>query len=153
MKKIFLTILSLALFTLTAQADDKADILALFDKYVSDANSYSTNVPNYYMNNAKIVRIVNKKQGGQKAVLIPFDRYLKEMQGHSKLAKLTGYKNNYVNRKITKIDNDYKVSATRIPRNDEYGLPAHFIFTKTSSGWKIKEESMTTNVQTFLNAK
>lgn len=153
MKKTLLVILTMTFFTLSAFADDKADVLALFDKYVKDANSYSANIPNYYLDNAKIVRIVNKKQGGQKAVLIPFDRYLKELQGHSKLAKIVGYKNNYVNRKITKIDNDYKVSATRIPRNDEYGLPAHFIFTKTNAGWKIKEESMTTNVQTFLNAK
>lgn len=153
MKKIFLFVLTMVITSLNAFADDKADVLATFDKYVKDANAYSENVPNYYMKDAKIVRIVNKKQGGQKAVLIPFDRYLKELQGHSKLAKVVGYKNNYINRKITKVENDYKVSATRIPRNDKYGLPAHFIFTKTNSGWKIKEESMTTNVQTFLNAK
>ena len=153
MKKIFLFVLTMIITSLNAFADDKADVLAIFDKYVKDANAYSENVPNYYMKDAKIVRIVNKKQGGQKAVLIPFDRYLKELQGHSKLAKVVGYKNNYTNRKITKVENDYKVSATRIPRNDKYGLPAHFIFTKTNSGWKIKEESMTTNVQTFLNAK
>ena len=55
--------------------------------------------------------------------------------------------------KVSKVENGYKVSATRIPRNDKVGLPSHFIFTKVGNSWKISEESMTTNVQTFLNAK
>ena len=153
MKKAFLIILSTLIFPLCVFANDKEDIMATFDKYVKDANSYSTNLPNYYIENAKIVRIVNKKQGGKKAVVIPFDRYLKELKGHSNLAKVVNYKNNYIDRKIEKIDNDYKLSATRVPRNDKTGLPAHFIFTKVGNSWKIKEESMTTNVQVFLTAK
>lgn len=153
MKKILFTLLALTITSISAFADDKADVLNTFDKYVNDANSYSSNLPNYYTDNAKIIRVVNKKQGGQKAVLIPFDRYLRELKGHSTLAKTVGYKNAYTNRKIAKVDNDYKVSATRIPRNDKTGLPSYFIFTKVGNDWKIKEESMTTNVQTFLNAK
>ena len=153
MKKLFFTALTALMLSFSAFADDKADVLATFDKYVNDANSYSTNIPNYYTKDARIIRVVNKKQGGQKAVLIPFDRYLKEMEQHSKLAKVTGYKNRYTERKVEKIENDYKVSSIRIPRNDKTGLPSHFIFTKVGNQWKIKEESMTTNVQTFLNAK
>lgn len=154
MKKILVSILFMLFFSIGAYADDKQDVLNIFDKYISDANSYSRNIPNYYTKDARIIRVVNKKQGGQKAVLIPFERYLKELSTHAKLAKTVGYKNRYENRKITKINNnDYKISATRIPRNDKKGLPCHFIYTKTSDGWKIKEESMTTNVQTFLNAK
>ena len=72
---------------------------------------------------------------------------------NSKIAKLTNYKNRYENRTIEKIGNDYKVKTMRFPRNDKEGLPSHFIFTKEAGSWKIKEESMTTNVQTFLNAK
>ena len=153
MKKLFFTIISMLLLSLNVFADEKTDVLATFDKYVNDANAYSTSMPNYYTKNAKIIRVVNKKQGGQASVIIPFDRYLKELEGHAKLAKITGYKNTYTNRKAEKIGNDYKVSATRIPRNDKTGLPSHFIFTKEGNSWKIKEESMTTNVQTFLNAK
>ena len=153
MKKIFLTLFSLTLLTLNAMADDKSDVLATFDKYVNDANSYATTIPNYYTKNAKIVRVVNKKQGGQASIVIPFDRYLKELETNSKIAKLTNYKNRYENRTIEKIGNDYKVKTMRFPRNDKEGLPSHFIFTKEAGSWKIKEESMTTNVQTFLNAK
>ena len=153
MKKLLLTTLATLLLSLSALADDKADVLATFDKYVKDANSYATTIPNYYTENARIIRVVNKKQGGQKAVLIPFDRYLKELDQHAKLAKVTNYRNNYTERKIEKIGADYKVSSIRIPRNDKTGLPAHFIFTKVGTSWKIKEESMETNVQTFLNAK
>ncbi len=137
----------------SALADDKSDVLAIFNNYVNDANNYSTSLPNYYTKNAKIIRVVNKKQGGQQSVIIPFDRYLKELSGHSKMAKMVNYKNNYTNRKITPLGADYKISATRIPRNDKTGLPCHFVFTKSGNTWKIKEESMTTNVQTFLNAK
>ena len=153
MKKILLTTLALIGLSLSVMADDKADVLATFDKYVNDANNYSTNIPDYYTKNAKIVRVVNKKQGGQASVVIPFDRYLKELQGHSKLAKMVNYKNRYENRKITQVGTDYKVSTIRIPRNDKTGLPCHFIFTKVGNNWKIKEENMQTNVQTFLNAK
>ena len=153
MKKILLTMLSLLMVSLSALADDKADVLATFDKYVNDANTYQTTIPNYYLNDAKIIRVVNKKAGGQQSVVIPFDRYLKEMQAHSKIAKTLGYKNRYENRKVSQIGNDYKIASTRIPRNDKVGLPCHFVFTKVDGKWKIKEESMTTNVQTFLNAK
>ena len=96
---------------------------------------------------------MNKKQGGQASIIIPFDRYLKEMQTHAKIAKVANYKNRYENRKVSQIGADYKVSSIRIPRNDKTGLPCHFIFTKVGNSWKIKEESMETNVQTFLNAK
>ena len=153
MKKILLFLFSLFLFQTAVSADDSAVVSAIFDKYVNDANNYSNNLPSYYTDNAKIIRVVNKKEGGQKAVLIPYQRYLKELKGHSTLAKAVGYKNRYVNRKITKVGADYKVSATRIPRNDKTGLSAYFIFTKVGNTYKIREESMTTNVQTFLNAK
>ncbi len=153
MKKILISLLSLCLFALSAQADDTADIKSVFNSYVNDANNYSTNLPDYYIKYAKIVRVVNKKQGGQKVIIIPFDRYLKELNGHSALAKAVRYKNNYVNIKVTKHGENYKLSATRVPRNDKYGLPCYFIFTKQGDKWKIKEESMTTNVQAFLSAK
>jgi len=153
MKKILLTTLALIGLTLGTLADDKTDVLKTFDNYVNDANAYKTNIPDYYIKNAKIVRVVNKKQGGQASVIIPFDRYLKELSTHAKIAKVANYKNRYENRKIEKIGTDYKVSSTRIPRNDKTGLPAHFTFTKVDNKWKIKEESMETNVQTFLNAK
>ncbi len=154
MKKLLLILSIIIMSAATALANnDKTEVLNTFDKYVNDANSYSENLANYYINNAKIVRVVNRKQGGQKIVVIPFDRYVKELKQHAALAKTVKYKNTYTNKKVEKINKDYKVSAKRIPRNDKTGLDCYFIFTKTNSGWKIKEESMTTNVQTFLNAK
>lgn len=140
-------------FSTSVFAGDKEDILAVFDKYVQAANTYSTSLPSYYAPNAKILRVVNKKQGGQKVIVIPFDRYLNELKSRAALAKTVRYTNRYENRKVQKVDNDYKLTATRLPRNDKDGLPCYFIFTKQGDKWKIKEESLTTNVQTFLNAK
>ena len=136
-----------------ALANDVSDIKDVFKKYVNDANEYSKNLPNYYINNAKIIRVVNKKRGGQQSVVIPYDRYLKELNLHSALAKAVNYKNEYVNVKVTKHNGGYKLSAMRIPRSDKTGLPCYFVYTKQDGAWKIKEESMTTNVQTFLSAK
>ena len=153
MKKLFLIITSMMLLSANVFAGEKEDVLATFDKFVQAANSYSREIPNYYVSNAKIIRVVNKKQGGQKGIIIPFDRYLKELNANSILAKAVKYKNRYENRKISKVDGGYKVTAIRIPRNDETGLPCYFIFTKQGATWKIKEESMETNVQMFLNAK
>ena len=154
MKKILLSIITLALVVPFVFADDKSDVLKKFDTYVNAANSYADNLPSYYTNNAKIIRVVNKKQGGQKSIIIPFDRYVKELNNNAVLAKVVNYKNNYVNRQIVKIDNNnYKIKTTRVPRNDKTGLPSYFIFTRENNTWKIKEESMTTNVQAFLNAR
>ena len=150
---ILLVFILLATSVLADDGKDKAEVLARFDAYVKAANSYSKDIPSYYTKDAKIIRVVNKKQGGQKPVFIPFDRYIKELSGHAILAKTVRYTNRYENRKISKVDKDYKVSATRIPRNDKKGLPSYFIFTKQDGVWKIREESMTTNVQTFLTAK
>ena len=154
MKKLLL-ILSIILISATVAFanDDKTDVLNTFNKYINDAKTYSENLASYYINNAKIVRVVNRKKKKKKIVVIPFDRYVKELKQHAALAKTVRYKNTYTNKKVEKIDKDYKVSAKRIPRNDKTGLDCYFIFTKTNSGWKIKEESMTTNVQTFINAK
>ena len=153
MKKIFLTLLFFTMIYCNTLADDKTDVLNKFDSYVNSANEYSNNLANYYSKDAKIIRVVNKKQGGQKFVVIPFDRYLSELQSHAKLARIVGYKNQYTDRKISKVGNNYKISANRVPRNDKKGLPSYFIFAKDGEDWKIIEESMTTNVQTFLNAK
>ena len=153
MKKILLIILSMVFIPLYALADDATEIKNVFNSYVNDANSYSRSLPNYYINNAKIIRVVNKRRGGQQSIVIPYDRYLKELNGHSALAKAVNYKNKYVNIKVSKHNNGYKLTATRIPRNDKTGLPCHFVYIKQDGAWKIKEESMTTNVQTFLSAK
>ena len=152
MKKNLL-ILAFCLISTCAFAGDKEDVATKFEAYVNAANSYSNTVSSFYTNNAKIIRVVNKKQGGQKWIVIPFDRYVKELNRNSILARTVGYKNRYENRKISKIGNDYKISTTRIPRNDLKGLPCYFIFTKVNGSWKIREESMETNVQAFLNAK
>ena len=153
MKKIFFILTAVFGLSTSVFAGEKEDVMAVFDKYVQAANSYSTSLPSFYTSDAKIVRVVNKKQGGQKAVLIPFDRYLNELKSRAALARTVRYTNRYENRKVTKVGNDYKLSATRLPRSDKTGLPCYFVFTKQGDNWKIKEESLTTNVQTFLNAK
>ena len=154
MKKFLSLVICLIVSTAVCFADDAQNVLKRFDSYVNASNTYSATLPSYYINNAKIIRVVNKKGGGQQSVVIPFDRFIKELNNNAKFAKLVSYKNRYENRKIVKIDaNTYKVSAMRYPRNDKTGLGCYFVFTKSNGTWKIKEESMTTNVQTFLTAK
>lgn len=156
-KKIILSILcvfALAANLMTnAHADELTDVQSFFNNYVNAANSYADNLPTYYIPNAKIIRVVYKPDGTKQPVVIPFDRYLSELRKSATIAKTVHYKNNYTNRSYIKAGSDYKISTIRIPRNDKSGLPAYFIVTKTPQGWKIKEESMGTTVQKFLNAK
>lgn len=152
MKKIFLIILSLLCFQGFVFADDISDVKTFFNNYVRDANSYSPNILNYYLPNAKIIRVVHKKEGGTVAVNFPMKDYADQLKKGEKLAKFVGYSNRYVNVNVKKLNNgDYKISAIRIPMKDKDGLPFHFIVSKTKSGYKVKEESMDTTVQQFLS--
>ncbi len=152
-KKLLLSLLCLFALPIAAFADELTDVQTFFNNFVNAANTYSTSLPNYYVKNAKIVRVVYKPDGTKQSVVIPFDRYLSELSKGAVLAKTVRYKNRYENKKFTKVGADYKITAIRIPRNDTSGLPAYFIATKTPQGWKIKEESLGTKVQKFLDAK
>ena len=64
MKKIFLTILSLFLVSLSVFAGDKEDALKAFNNYVNAANTYNDEVTTFYSPSAKIIRQVIKPDGG-----------------------------------------------------------------------------------------
>lgn len=126
------------------------DVLNFFNDYVNSANNYDKNYFEYYDENARIFRVVEKKDGTEEKVCIPFERYKKEIKKSSKLAKLRKYKNRYLNIKIFKNGEDYKIVATRMPSTSDYGLPSYFIVGEDNGQLKIKEESMNTRVQRFL---
>ncbi len=129
---------------------DETDVRNFFNSYVEAANSYSTNIPDYYLPNARIIRVVHKPDGTKVKVLFPMSAYTEQMKKSSGLAKLVRYSNRYENVKISPVGEDYKITATRIPMKDKVGLPFHFIVTETNDGYKVKEESMDTKVQDFL---
>ena len=132
-------------------ADEIQDVQCFFNEYVSAANNYSCDYFDYYTNNAKIIRIVEKPDGTQQAVNIPLDRYKCEAKKTSKLAKLRKYKNKYFNVRIFPQGEDYKIVAMRMPSTSDYKIPAYFIIGQDCNGnWKIKEDSMNTKVQKFL---
>ena len=63
-------------------------------------------------------------------------------------------KNKYFNIRISKLGDDYKINADRMPSTSNYKIPAEFVIGKDQNGeWKIKEESMNTRMQIFLNSK
>lgn len=149
-------ILFLCLFfaAIPSYSSDLGEVETFFESYVNAANSYSKDVVNYYLNDAKIIRVVLKKDGTTQAVSFPMERYRDELIKGQKFAKVAKYKNTYVNRNFEKLeDGNYKITASRIPNRDKTGLPFYFIVTKTDDGWKIKEESMETTVQKFLTSK
>ena len=152
MKKIFLIILSLICFQGFVLADDVSDVRTFFNNYVKDANSFSPSILNYYLPNARIIRVVHKKEGGLVSIDFPMSAYADQLKKGEKLAKMVGYSNKYTNINVKKLTNgNYKISAIRTPMKDKTGLPFHFIVTKTNSGYKVAEESMDTTVQKFLN--
>ena len=138
MKKILCVLVLFLCVNVRCFADEIQDVQCFFNDYVTAANNYSCDYFDYYTNNAKIIRIVEKPDGTQQAVNIPLDRYKCEAKKTSKLAKLRKYKNKYFNVRI-------------FPQGEDYKIPAYFIIGKDCNGnWKIKEESMNTRVQKFL---
>ena len=151
MKKCLFSLLLFILIGNICNANEIDDVQCFFYEYVNAANNYSNDYFTYYDNNPIIIRVVEKDDGSKQSVIVPFERYKKEDAKCSKLAKLRKYKNKYLNIKITKHGNDYKIAAMRMPSTSDYKVPAYFIIGKNCNGeWKIKEESMNTKVQRFL---
>jgi len=135
-------------------AAEAKEVENFFNQYITSANNYEDDLINLYDPNAKIERVVIKKDGSKQSVFIPMQRYIKELKIGRKTAKLVNYKNRYINKKYEKIgDGEYKIKTKRIPFRDKTGLNAEFTVKRTPGGLKISHESMETTVQKFLNAK
>lgn len=152
MKKLCVALILIAGFTLKVSADEVQDVQSFFNRYIEAANSYSCDYFDFYSENAKIIRVVEKPDGTQETVNIPLARYKCEAKKSSKFARLRKYKNRYFNVKIFPQGENYKITAMRMPSTSDYKIPAYFIVKKNNNGeWKITEESMNTRVQKFLN--
>lgn len=152
MKKIFFTILSLLIVSLSVFAGDKEDALKAFNTYVKAANSYDNAVTTYYTPNAKIIRQVIKPDGSLVDVLTDTATYVKQMKLSQAVAKARKYKNNYTNVVVTPIAaGKVKISSVRHPSLDNDSLKVYMVFQKQSNGkWMIIEEMMQTRQQIFL---
>lgn len=153
MKKFGILLLMILCTPFYCFADEIQDVQCFFNQYIDAANNYSDDYFDYYSDNAKIVRVVEKPDGTMESVDIPLERYKTEAKKSSKIAKLRNYKNRYFNVRILPHGKDYKIVALRMPSTSDYKIPAHFIVGKDCTGsWKIKEESMNTKVQRFLKS-
>ena len=153
MFRLLLTVFLLQ-FCAPVFADDANDARAFFEKYVAAANSYAADLPGYYISNAKIIRVVEKPDGSKETIVFPAERYFKQLRMMRNAARLKGYKNTYTNQTVTPEGSDYKISATRTTKGDNFSVPSYFIIGKDSGGaWKIKTEYMHTRNQSFLKHK
>ncbi len=151
MKGTLVILMLIILCGISAGANETDDVEQFFNQYVTAANSYDNGYFNYYTDNARIIRVVEKDDGTCQSVNIPLDRYKSEAKRSTKLMKLRKYKNYYSNIRILPHGKDYKIVAMRTPSTSGYKIPAYFIVGKNDKGeWKIKEESMNTKVQAFL---
>lgn len=152
MKKAILFIfLSLFLVGNAVFADDAASAKAFFNRYVSLANSYSTEILNFYSPNAKIIRQVVKPNGELVNATTDSNVYKTQLKIGQSTAKFRNYKNAYRNIVVTKVANGYKVSAERQPTGETYWLKTYQILQKQPNGqWIIVEEMMQTKQQIFL---
>ena len=151
-KKLFISLV-LLFVGLAVFAGPQEEALTFFNRYVTDANAYSDNLPAYYAPNAKIIRVIIKKDGTKENVYVDTATYIKQLRLSAKVARVRNYKNFYTNKKVTKIGNNYKISCMRQPSLSSYKLPAYFVIGKDAKGtYKIKEESMHT-YQTIILTK
>ena len=148
--KIITTILGVLILATTVFAKTPKDALEFFNQYTEFANNYNTELLNMYSPNVKIIREVVKPTGETVDIVVPTNRYFKELKIGQKTAKLRKYKNKYRNIKAVKVPNGIKISAERQPAKETYWLKMYQIVQNTDSGFKITEEMMQTKVQTFL---
>ena len=156
MMKIFKFVLPIIGIILTfsdVYAQTPQDGMAFFNQYQKFANSYNDKILDMYSPNAKIIREVIKPSGEAEQVIVPAERYFKELKIGQKTAKLRKYRNSYKNVIAQKVRNGIKVSAERQPSRESYWLKMYQIYTPTDSGLKITEEMMQTKVQSFLRHK
>ncbi len=156
MMKIFKFVLPIIGIILTfsdVYAQTPQDGMAFFNQYQNFANSYNDKILDMYSPNAKIIREVIKPSGETEQVIVPAERYFKELKIGQKTAKLRKYRNSYKNVIAQKVRNGIKVSAERQPSRESYWLKMYQIYTPTDSGLKITEEMMQTKVQSFLRHK
>jgi hypothetical protein len=156
MMKIFKFVLPIIGIILTfsdVYAQTPQDGIAFFNQYQNFANSYNDKILDMYSPNAKIIREVIKPSGEAEQVIVPAERYFKELKIGQKTAKLRKYRNLYKNVIAQKVQNGIKVSAERQPSRESYWLKMYQIYTPTDSGLKITEEMMQTKVQSFLRHK
>ena len=153
MKKLLSVIFALIISSvgLAVSAATPQEVLAFFNNYVNAANTYSETITNYYLPDAKIIRVVMKPDGTTATVTANTKQYFNQMRIGANLAKINKYKNYYTERKITKQGNDYKITCLRQPSTSDYKIPAHFVIGPDANGkLKIKEEMMYTKQQKFL---
>ena len=150
--KFVLPIIGIILTFSDVYAQTPQDGIAFFNQYQNFANSYNDKILDMYSPNAKIIREVIKPSGEAEQVIVPAERYFKELKIGQKTAKLRKYRNSYKNVIAQKVRNGIKVSAERQPSRESYWL-MYQIYTPTDSGLKITEEMMQTKVQSFLRHK
>lgn len=156
MMKIFKFVLPIIGIIITfsdVYAQTPQDGIAFFNQYQNFANSYNDKILDMYSPNAKIIREVIKPSGEAEQVIVPAERYFKELKIGQKTAKLRKYRNSYKNVIAQRVQNGIKVSAERQPSRESYWLKMYQIYTPTDSGLKITEEMMQTKVQSFLRHK
>lgn len=135
----------------TVWAATPEDALAFFNKYINAANTYSDTITHYYAPDAKIIREGINSSGQKVSVEVGTKQYFNQLRLGQNLARVNKYKNSYVDRRITKVGNDYKIVCTRIASTGNDRFPSYFVIGPDSNGnLKIKEEMTTTKQQSIL---
>lgn len=136
-------------------ASTSAEALNFFNNYVSAANSYNPSITTMYAPDAKIIRVVLKKDGTKVTRVTNTQRYISEMKKSQAIAKVRRYKNYYSNISVVQTGADtYKVSSLRQPSGEKYKLKAYMVVKKQPNGkWLITEELMETKVQIIATSK
>lgn len=155
MKKLILSALIVMISAISVHAkSDETDVRKFFDNYVNAVNTYQQDIfSKYYVPDATIYRVVEKKDGTTQQVTVPMSIYQNESKKGEAIAKFVKYTNNYTNIKVRPYNKDFRIDAIRKPSMGG-SFPAYFIIGEDSHGnLKIKTESMNTPRQEFLQKK
>ena len=153
MKRKIILLFILLTTVASVQAETTKDGMAFFDKFTNYSNSYNEALLGMYSPDVKIIREIVKPSGETEQVIIPSQRFFKELKLGQKTARIKKYKNRYKNIIVKEIPNGLQVSAERQPSNETYWLKMYQVLQNTNDGLKITEEMMQTKVQALLKHK
>ncbi len=131
-------------FQVLANPQNIEEARVFIDKFQELSHKYDKKLTEMYSENAKIIRIVEHKNGKTEEITLPAKAYKKMLKFIRFLAKIRGYKNYYKYLKYESEDENIRITGIR-ETNSGYTAPISILIGKNSEGnLKILEEKTAT---------
>ena len=116
---------------------------SFFEKYISLSHTYDGSLVDLYSDTALIKRYLTYSDGKTSVLIIPAKKYKQKLMFYAYLARITRYRNEYLNLKYSKESNNVRITGFRQVASDHYISPFSFLIGKDNTGKMIILEDIT----------